>query len=64
MPIYEFSCEECRDCFEQLVFANDDQAVSCPKCGSVEVKKQMSCSSFIGTGGSGSCGPGAPGGFS
>lgn len=40
MPIYEYECKKCAEAFEILVFGNKD--VSCPKCGSNEVKKKFS----------------------
>ena len=47
MPIYEFVCESCGHCFEELVGATGGiQAVdvTCPECGSVEVERQVSSS--------------------
>ena len=35
MPIYEYSCGQCKDDFELLVFKSDEPA--CPKCGSKKV---------------------------
>jgi putative FmdB family regulatory protein len=40
MPIYEYSCNSCGKDFEKLVFGS--QAVECPGCGSIEVKKKLS----------------------
>lgn len=65
MPIYEYQCDKCEKCFEQLVFAGDTEPVVCPQCGSTEVNKLMSCASFMGGSGDGlgsSCGTGT--GFS
>jgi len=63
MPIYEYQCENCDHCFEKLVFASDDELPTCPECTGKKVKKLVSCSSFIGSSGLGSC-TGATGGFS
>jgi putative FmdB family regulatory protein len=53
MPLYEFACRECGQPFEKLVrSANAIDAVTCPTCGSPEVKKKLS--SFAATVGSGS----------
>lgn len=43
MPIYEYTCAACDNCFEKLVFGND--TVVCPSCGG-EVKRLMSACSF------------------
>jgi len=48
MPIYEYRCEKCDQCFERLVFAGDREPVVCPRCGTGEVIKLMSCASFMG----------------
>jgi len=63
MPIYEYKCEKCNNCFEKLVFASDDEDVACPCCGTKKVKKLLSGASFLGTSGHGSCSS-APTGFS
>ncbi len=41
MPIYEFECEECGACFEELVAA-EAEAVACPECGSARTRRLMS----------------------
>ena len=34
MPIYEFRCLSCNECFEILVMKKDEEvAANCPKCG-------------------------------
>jgi len=43
MPIYEYKCCSCGDCFEKLVFGKDE--VTCPKCGG-QVDRLMSACSF------------------
>jgi putative FmdB family regulatory protein len=65
MPIYEYQCDDCRHCFEKLLFAADgEQKADCPSCGSEKTRKLISCASFIGGSAGGLCTPGAPGGFS
>ena len=41
MPIYEYTCNECRKQFEELIF-KEGQAVGCPACGSDRTQKLMS----------------------
>ncbi len=41
MPIYEFKCLNCSNCFEKLVFRKN-QTIECPKCHSEHINKQMS----------------------
>lgn len=55
MPIYEFRCAQCNDCFEVLVLARDEPLEPrCPKCGSEEFERIMSRASVItGAGGEG-----------
>ncbi len=45
MPIYEYECCSCCECFERLVFKSDE-AVACPKCESPDVHKKMSVFGF------------------
>jgi putative FmdB family regulatory protein len=40
MPIFEYSCRSCQAQFETLVRAGSEPA--CPKCGSVDLEKQLS----------------------
>ncbi len=43
MPIYEYRCERCEERFEQLVPLRAERpAVTCPRCGTREIRKQMS----------------------
>ncbi|MBI5250483.1 MAG: zinc ribbon domain-containing protein [Desulfomonile tiedjei] len=42
MPIYEFKCDSCGKEFERLVFASDNNAETCPDCGSDQTHKVMS----------------------
>jgi putative FmdB family regulatory protein len=41
MPIYEYQCASCNECFEKLVFGSNPE-VACPKCGSKETEKRLS----------------------
>jgi putative FmdB family regulatory protein len=63
MPIFEYSCPNCGHCFEKLVLSSRRQSeLSCPQCGSKEVKKAISLCGSVGTGKSGgataNCAPG------
>jgi putative FmdB family regulatory protein len=40
MPIYEYTCNDCREEFEKLVFAST--VVVCPQCSSANIRKKMS----------------------
>lgn len=42
MPIYEFVCKDCASNFEDLVMMSQLDQVTCPVCGSGQVKKKMS----------------------
>lgn len=43
MPIYEFICKKCGECFEKLVFATDEgRPLSCPACGNQKTERLMS----------------------
>jgi putative FmdB family regulatory protein len=41
MPIYEYSCQSCRNSFEELV-PSPAEAVACPRCESRDVKRELS----------------------
>lgn len=64
MPIYEYQCETCGACFEKLVFAGDDEPVTCPECGKRKNKKLVSCVSFMNSGIGATCSTGNTSGFS
>jgi len=49
MPIFEYQCTQCENDFEKLVFAGEENDVSCPECKSMDIKKKMSASSFMGS---------------
>ena len=53
MPIYEFRCLKCNECFEML-FTHTQEAVElkCEKCGSRDVERIMSGSNFAVSAGS------------
>jgi putative FmdB family regulatory protein len=69
VPIFEFVCGKCGDCFEELVAAAADK-VPCPVCGSRRVKKAVSGFAVTGearqagghAGCGGNCGGGSCGG--
>jgi putative FmdB family regulatory protein len=42
MPIYEYQCEACCHCFEQLTLGGESGPPACPACGCADVKKLMS----------------------
>jgi putative FmdB family regulatory protein len=43
MPIYEYKCNICGNCFEQLVFnSKDEKNITCSKCGGNKIKKVIS----------------------
>ncbi|MEW6094178.1 MAG: zinc ribbon domain-containing protein [Chloroflexota bacterium] len=43
MPIFEFSCSDCGQDFEELLRSTDaGSQVTCPRCGGVQVKKKIS----------------------
>ena len=43
MPIYEFRCLQCNDCFELLIMKTDETVeTKCPHCGSEEFERIMS----------------------
>jgi putative FmdB family regulatory protein len=41
MPIFEYNCPLCNQQFEAIVLS-DREEISCPKCGSTAVEKQLS----------------------
>jgi len=43
MPIYEYTCEDCKTTYERLVRSSSER-VACPKCGSG--RKQLQFSTF------------------
>ena len=53
MPIYEFRCLKCNDCFESLVMNEEDQVeLKCPKCDSGDFERVLSSTCYaMGDGG-------------
>ncbi|MCP4368402.1 MAG: zinc ribbon domain-containing protein [Deltaproteobacteria bacterium] len=64
MPIYEYKCEKCDNCFEKLVFGNDKEPVFCPECKAKDVQRLLSCTGLISSTRGSSCSTSAPSGFS
>jgi putative FmdB family regulatory protein len=59
MPIFEFRCGECNECFEILVMNRDEEVdLKCPQCASVELERIISKSCYA-MGESGGKGKGA-----
>jgi putative FmdB family regulatory protein len=43
MPLFEFVCQSCRTPFEELVRSSEAvKDVTCPACGSRQVRRQLS----------------------
>lgn len=53
MPIYEFKCRSCDECFEILVTSGEKKNVKmcCPHCGAEEFERILSCTSYAMGGG-------------
>lgn len=49
MPIFEYTCNQCKNEFEKLVFSGEEKNIFCPKCQNKDVVKKMSASNFMGT---------------
>ena len=64
MPIYEFQCQTCQFCFEEILPASHEDMPECPRCGSAEavVKLVSACVTKSASQGETSCAP--RGGFS
>ncbi len=48
MPLYDFYCDKCSKCFEEI--CQPDETPSCPTCGGHEVKREISAPSPLKTG--------------
>ncbi|MBW1835624.1 MAG: zinc ribbon domain-containing protein [Deltaproteobacteria bacterium] len=47
MPIYEFRCLKCQECFEWLVISkNDEVEMKCPKCKSEKFERIISSTNY------------------
>lgn len=46
MPIYEYMCHQCQHLQQMLVRRGDEQKPACKRCGSTELKRQVSTSAF------------------
>ena len=47
MPIFEFKCSQCNECFEILVMQSDDTVeMKCPHCRSEDFERILSCTSY------------------
>lgn len=62
MPIYEFICEQCQNCFETITTSSrDSEPVTCARCGSRQVRKTISAPcARVSSGGSATAMPSAP----
>jgi putative FmdB family regulatory protein len=64
MPIYEYSCNSCKEGFSLLQKVGaTEKDTTCPKCGSKEVKKKVSLFSCACPMDSGPSSSGASSGF-
>jgi putative FmdB family regulatory protein len=45
LPIFEYTCADCGEEFEELVFG-DDSDVACPKCEAASVSRKVSTFAF------------------
>jgi putative FmdB family regulatory protein len=51
MPIYEFKCNQCDECFEILLMkSREEEEAKCPACGSQAFERVMSCTHYAVTG--------------
>jgi len=56
MPMYEYRCRACGECFEELVRnAEDEAALACPVCGAGQPERCLSACTVrvVGDGGGG-----------
>ena len=40
MPIFEYTCKQCKKEFERVVFSGEEKGIVCPECKSKDVKKK------------------------
>jgi putative FmdB family regulatory protein len=51
MPIYEYKCNNCGNCFEQIVFPSDDlDRFKCLSCGDRDISRLVSSFSRVSSG--------------
>jgi putative FmdB family regulatory protein len=48
MPIYEYNCRRCHQSFERIILTKGEK-ITCPKCNSADVDKQLSVFSSHGS---------------
>jgi len=54
MPLFEFRCLKCNDCFEILVMKKEEEVeLKCPHCNSDEFERVLSASCYSMDSGSG-----------
>ena len=46
MPIYEFTCNKCKENFEELIYRSDEKVI-CPKCKGENIEKLISKSRHL-----------------
>jgi len=46
MPIYEYRCNRCGKVQEFLIIRNSEQKIVCPNCGSSDMERVLSVTSF------------------
>jgi putative FmdB family regulatory protein len=47
MPIYEFKCTACQECFELLMLNSDEKLeMKCPKCSARNLERVLSTTNF------------------
>lgn len=63
MPIYEYMCKNCKESFSLLQKMDTDKDAVCPRCGSTDVKKNLSTFSCSFPADSGSSSMGSYSGF-
>ena len=47
MPVYEYACNACESTFEEWQKITEDPHGTCEKCGSTDVRKLISQTSFV-----------------
>ncbi len=52
MPLYEYTCKDCGNEYEELVSVNEQEPPPCPACKSMNSEKKIS---LVGSAGAASC---------